>query len=87
MAQHPPTTTAGAVDDMVCGFDVSNHSRMALVDIRCCVLYNFTRDLLDKSAKATGACFLIMIATYGSMQAVWVDGGPEFDGAFADVCE
>ena len=90
VARHPPTTTPGAVDDVVCGFDVSHHSGMALVDIRCRVLllqYNFTHDLPDKSAKATGACLLIMIATYGPMQAVWDDGGPEFDGAFADVCE
>ena len=38
VAWHPSTTTPGAEDDVVCGFDVGYHIRMALVDIRCRVL-------------------------------------------------
>ena len=57
------------------------------ITVCCYCKYYFTHDLQDKSAKATGACLLIMITTYGPMQAVWVDGGPEFEGAFADVCD
>ena len=40
------------------------------IAVCCYCKYNFTRDLPDKSAKATGACLLIMIATYGPMKAV-----------------
>ena len=38
VVRHSPTTTPGTADDMVGGFDVSHHSGMALVDIRCRVL-------------------------------------------------
>ena len=57
------------------------------VAICCFSKYNILRDLPDKSSASTTRVLQHMIADFGCMQEVRVDGGMEFAGDFAALCD
>ena len=58
-----------------------------MVAVCCFSKYNIIRDLPDKSSASTTRVLQHMISDFGCMREVRVDGGTEFAGDFAALCD